>query len=664
MKKVSLIVYHTYIEAIIEEIHKAGIMEIIDIAKNTPSTLESAEKTEMHPEAGICSNYDLRLTRLIDILKKTRKSTTGIKAMLRPKKPVIKNVEEKSLDELYSSAESTLSEIESSILDYENSLRKIDEQKEKIESDLEQISLIKDFNVNTADIGESEYLFSIAGRTSELPTLQEQIKALDMVVLYSKQISTGKKSEWAIVIVAHISEKEHSEKICREKITVFDIHHLSGTPNDVIKTLNTEKKNLEDKKNQILSKLKEYAIKNLHNLFAIREEIRLEKARKEVSKNFMKTKSTVIIQGWVLEKNEDKLISIVTNASNNYVSYTSETPSTNPDNPPVYLETPGWAKSFRILLNLFATPKYNEIDPMIFMGFFFVLFFGIMLGDAGYGLLILFLSLFAFLKYSKVSNMIKNWSFTGIWLGIITTIVGLLTNSCFGDLIPRFFFNNPDQQLYSMTIAGIHLPVEPLRDPLTILVISLLFGLIHLNVGVLLAIIQSFKNKEYKAMITEHFSWIPLQIGGGLLIGEMLLHLWELGVVELYSAIILVIFGLISRFIQAGPLGFFDITGYIGDWLSYARLLALGLGTTGMALAFNIVAQIIPQMIPVIGIVFVPIILIIAHTANLGLQTLGAAVHSLRLQYVEFFNRFYQGGGKKFKPFSLKRKFTKIKETQ
>ena len=131
-----------------------------------------------------------------------------------------------------------------------------------------------------------------------------------------------------------------------------------------------------------------------------------------------------------------------------------------------------------------------------------------------------------------------------------------------------------------------------------------------------------------------------------------------------YIAVVLVIIGLILRLIHAGPLGFFDITGYVGDWLSYARLLALGLGTTGMALAFNVVGEIIPQMIPVVGIVLVPIILIITHTANLGIQTLGAAVHSLRLQYVEFFNRFYEGGGKKFQPFSIKRKYTRIKEAE
>ena len=153
-----------------------------------------------------------------------------------------------------------------------------------------------------------------------------------------------------------------------------------------------------------------------------------------------------------------------------------------------------------------------------------------------------------------------------------------------------------------------------------------------------------------------------MQIGGGALIGSFLLKMWSLGTIEMYIFAILFIVGIILRLINAGPLGLFDITGYIGDWLSYARLLALGLGTTGMALAFNIVAQEVPKMIPVIGIIFVPIILIFAHTANLGLQTLGAGVHSLRLQYVEFFNRFYSGGGKKFEPFSIKRKYTKLKK--
>jgi V/A-type H+-transporting ATPase subunit I len=524
------------------------------------------------------------------------------------------------------------------------------------------LKYFKDFDFDISDIGESDYLYVKTGITTDFNNLKKEISAIEQSIILSKQFGSGKDIEWAVLAAVHISEKDKVIKILREKITDLDLEVSSGIPKELLKVLQQEKKEIEKEKRQIVSELRIFAKDQLEDLLVLREEIQLERVRKEVSKNFSKTNSTYIINGWVLEKDEEALKESVIKVSEDHVICNFETPSINPDNPPVHLKTPEWAKPFRTFLDLFATPKYNEIDPMIFMGIFFVLFFGIMLGDAGYGLLLLVLSIFGYIKFSKFSETIKNWSFMGIWLGIVTIIVGFLTNSFFGDLIPRFFFNNPNQQLYSLTIAGTHFPIEPLRDPLIILVIALVFGLIHLNLGIILAIYQSYKRRDFKSLVTQHLSWIPLQVGGGLLIGALLLHMWNLGTLEFYIAFILMIIGLILRLKHTGPLGFFDITGYIGDWLSYARLLALGLGTTGMALAFNIVAEIIPQMIPMVGIVFTPLILIIAHTANLGLQTLGAGVHSLRLQYVEFFNRFYEGGGKKFEPFSIKRKYTKLEE--
>ena len=662
MKKTSIIVHQNYVEDIIKNLHETGMMEIIDVSKEEPETLETTEKAPINHEAETCTTYELRLSRLIDILKKIKPKKKGLKAIFHPELPVIKSVEDRNLDEIYSYTEGILSEIEKKILEHEQKLQELSEKNDRIKHDTEQLEFIKDFELDISDIGESDYLYIKVGKTTDFDALSAEIKSIDKSIIFSKQFGSGKDIEWAVLVAAHISEKDKIEKISRERITEFDFEVSSGSPKELLKALQQEKKEIEKEKKKIVSDLRVFAKDQLEDLLALREEIQLERVRMEVTKNFAKTSSTYVIKGWVLEKDEKTLKESVTKVSKDHVLCSFETPSINPDNPPVYLKTPEWAKPFRTFLDLFATPRYNEIDPMIFMGIFFVLFFGIMLGDAGYGFVILFLSIFGYLKFSKYSEMIKDWSFMGIWLGLLTTIVGFLTNSFFGDLIPRFFFNNPNQQLYSLTISGIHLPVESLRDPLTILVIALIFGLIHLNVGILLAIVQSLRNKNYKSLITKHFSWVPLQTGGGLLIGAMLLRLWTLGKMEFYFSAILVVIGLILRFIDAGPLGFFDITGYVGDWLSYARLLALGLATTGMALAFNIVGEIIPQMIPVIGIVLVPIILIIAHIANLGLQTLGAGVHSLRLQYVEFFNRFYEGGGKKYTPFLIKRKYTKLKE--
>jgi len=608
--------------------------------------------------------YELRVSRLIGILNRIKPKKSGIKGIFNPDLPEIKEVDDFSLDDIYSYTEGVLGNIEKKIFELEKKLQEKNEKIEIINHDLEQLEFLKSFDFDISYLGESEYVIVKVGKTTELDSLKASLKNLDKIDFKFKQFGSGKNMEWVVLIATHILEKDKIEKIYRDKLTDFDLNITSGKPKGLLKSLKQEKTGIIKEKKKIIVDLRVFAKEQLDDLLALREQIHLERIRMEIPKKLSKTNSTFVIKGWVLEKDENKLQESLTKVAKDHIICDFEKPSLNPDNPPVHLKTPNWAKPFRTFLDLFASPKYNEIDPMIFMGIFFVLFFGIMLGDAGYGIVLLFLSIFGYIKFKKISEAISSWSYMGIWLSIVTIIVGFLTNSFFGDLIPRFFFNNPDQQLYSLTIAGVNFPIEPLRDPLIILAMSLFFGLLHLNIGIILAIYQSYKRKDYKSLITQHFAWIPIQLGGGLLIGALLLKMWILDDLLFYIAIILMIVGILLLLKHAGPLGLFDITGYIGDWLSYARLLALGLGTAGMALAFNIIAQIIPEMIPVIGFIFTPIILIIAHFANLGLQTLGAGVHSIRLQYVEFFNRFYEGGGRKFEPFSIKRKYTKTKDIE
>ena len=665
MKKVSLIVHHTDLEDAIHTLHETGMTEIINISKDDAELLKETEKASSHPEAGPCTEYELRLTRLIDILKQTQKKPTGIKAMLQPTIPERIAVEPRTLDELYSYAESILHDIEQTCISSDDQQHELQTKIDNLQEEIQKIQFLKKIDINLEDLGSSEYLHVVARTTQDLQTVKEKLQKIsEDIELYSEQQGKGKECEWVIVIAAHIQQKESIEKLCREHIDSFDLAHHKGQPSFVLKSLHQQITDLQRKQQELREVLSNYAASHLHDLFVLREEINLERIRKEISKNFVKTTSTYVIKAWVLEENEDILKQKLIDKTNDSIIYESKIPSVNPDNPPTYIKIPKWAKSFQTFLELFATPRYNELNPTVPMGIFFILFFGLMLGDGGYGLVILLLSLFGYFYLGKASPMLRTFSFLGIWLGLATTIVGLLTNSFFGDFIPRFIYNNLNQPIYSLTIAGMHLPIESLRNPLILLTIALLFGLIHMNLGILLAIIQSARNKKYKELVTNHISWILLEIGGGLLIAESLLKLVTLGTMELYLAAIFVVIGLILRLIHAGPLGFFDITGFVGDWLSYARLLALGLATAGMALAFNIVAKLFADMIPIqiIGIIVMSILLVLLHVINLGLQALGAGVHSLRLQYVEFFNRFYEGGGHKFKPFSMKRRYTTIKK--
>ena len=233
--------------------------------------------------------------------------------------------------------------------------------------------------------------------------MKNEIKKLDKAIIYTQKFGKGKNAEWSVIIASHILEEDKIEKICKEKIIELDLGDLKGAPKKVLKSQIEEKNHIKKEKEKIRSDLRISADDQLVNLLALREQIKLERIRKEVSKNFAKTSSTFIIRGWVLEKNENTLKESASSVSKDHVLCSFETPSTNPDNPPVHLKTPEWAKPFRTFLDLFATPKYNEIDPMIFMGIFFVLFFGIMLGDAGYGLLLLLLSIFGYTKFSKIS---------------------------------------------------------------------------------------------------------------------------------------------------------------------------------------------------------------------------------------------------------------------
>jgi V/A-type H+-transporting ATPase subunit I len=663
MKKVNLVVHQNYVEEVIKTLHEQGMMHVINISQEEPDFLEDTDKAPIHPDAEDCAAYEFRLTRLIDILRRRRKKQNGIKAMLQPELPKVANVEEQTLDELYSYAESFLEEHEDTILEYDKKLQHINERNESIKYQISQVTYLKDFGVDISHIQESHYLIVKAGITSDIDQLTQELKAVEKSFLCSRQVGSGKKIEWVVLIAGYSSEKETIEKISRKYITELNIHGLSGSPKDVLHALKKEKQQLTQQKKHLIQLLHTSATKQLDELYALREQLQIERMRKEISRNFAKTQATFIIKGWVLEKNDTKLQSILHSISDGCIIYNSKEPTTNPDNPPTFIETPRWAEGFRSLLEMFATPKYNEINPTILMGIFFVLFFGIMLGDAGYGLIIFILSLVGYAKFGKYSGMIRSWSFMGIWLGIATIVVGFLTYSIFGDLVHRFIYNNPENPIYGFSLSGIQFPVEPLNDPLTILTVALLFGLIHLNVGVVLGIYQAYKQKRYKEMLTQRFCWVFLQLGGSLLIGHFILD-WQISTTLFFLAGGMVLIGIILLFISAGPVGFFDITGYVGDWLSYARLLALGLATSGMALAFNVVSELLKDMIPIqiIGVLIMVILLIILHMVNLGLQALGAAVHSLRLQYVEFFNRFYEGGGHEFTPFKIKRKYTKIED--
>ena len=186
MKKASIIVHQNYVEEVIAKLHETGMIEIIDITKEEPETLEIAEKASMHPDASVCTTYDLRVTRLVDILNNITPRPGGLKSILHPRLPEVKIVEERSLEELYSYTEGILGEIEKNILNSEQQLKELDEQKEKINSDIQQLGYLRDFELDVSDIGESDYIFVKVGKTLDITDLKNAVDQIDNAAVYSK----------------------------------------------------------------------------------------------------------------------------------------------------------------------------------------------------------------------------------------------------------------------------------------------------------------------------------------------------------------------------------------------------------------------------------------------------------------------------------------------
>ncbi|MBQ2486935.1 MAG: V-type ATP synthase subunit I, partial [Ruminococcus sp.] len=253
------------------------------------------------------------------------------------------------------------------------------------------------------------------------------------------------------------------------------------------------------------------------------------------------------------------------------------------------------------------------------------------------------------------------------YCGISTTLWGLVFGSFFGDA-PAAIYNMMTGSKITMAEMIRWPTLDPQKDSLTLMVISIAFGLVHILVGMGCKFYSCLKRKDWAGAFFDTGLWMLLLIGFAVLAAGMVTTpvLITVGaVIAIACAVGLVLTqgrgkkGIVGKAI-GGLASLYDITGYISDLLSYSRLLALGLTTGVMAQVFNMLATMMGTN--VLGIVFMVVIFIVGHLVNIGLNALGAYVHTMRLQYVEMFSKFYEGGGKEFEPFSLNTKYIKIQE--
>jgi len=408
---------------------------------------------------------------------------------------------------------------------------------------------------------------------------------------------------------------------------------------------------------------------NLEKLVLLHEALVAENERLGVLEQACEAKYVTLIEGWVPEAS----VELASGDLREEVGYVYiDTRAVGPDEePPSKFRNLKALRPFEIIVNLFGTPKYREWDPTPIIAYSFAFFFGIMLGDAVYGLLLMILTKLALPKLvddSQTDGFKVFQTLLYISAGS-AVVVGVLTGTYLGDFFPRFL-NAPNLAL-SKSIQAAYL------NTMTFIVIALVIGIIHVNTGHVLMLIRGFKEKQ-KHLVLGRAGLFVLEIAGipwiMHFIGSDLLPLAE----STYSILLYTVFGgivliIIASVMEKGPfLGsifwIFDITGILGDVMSYARLAGVGLATYYLAYCFNMMSTLIANMIPagilrmVLGTLIALFILLFGHTLNLVLSSITCFVHSLRLCFVEFLFKFYEGGGRTYSPLRLrKREFVAVK---
>ena len=324
---------------------------------------------------------------------------------------------------------------------------------------------------------------------------------------------------------------------------------------------------------------------------------------------------------------------------------------------PVDLQNIKAFRPFEMITSLYGMPGKKDLDPTPYLAPFFAVFFGLCLTDAGYGLILLIGSLIGLKFLGRGAAKLMTVLAIG---GGMAIILGAITNGYFGDSVDKlgwpWLMNMRD---YLVSNFGF----DPMKSPMTFFALAVILGYCQLMFGLLIALVHNLRQKDFIAALGDQVTWLCL------LNGILLMTLAKIGmfvpsqlapvfkIVAITGALGLVFGsqreGGIGERLGMGFYNLFSAIFYLGDVLSYLRLMALGLVTAGIAMAVNVIAGIAWE-IPVVGFIVAGAVLVGGHLVNLLLSTLSAFVHTLRLQYVEFFPKFFSGGGTEFSPFARK----------
>ncbi|MFC1946975.1 V-type ATP synthase subunit I [Chloroflexota bacterium] len=443
---------------------------------------------------------------------------------------------------------------------------------------------------------------------------------------------------------------------------ILDIPSDAISVNEYLEKSDREMTEYEQEKEKLTGELIGQIDTDLKRLVLLREALTAENERLSVLEKASEAKYITVIEGW-LPKNAVENTFVEIKEKIPYVFVDAREPEAS-EEPPTKYRNPEGFKPFQIIVNLFATPKYREWDPTPVITYSFAFFFGLMICDVLYAIGLMLLGRFLLSKFvdDPSAETFKQFQRLLYICGGVALVGGLLTGQYFGNIYEFIGIEN---------LALVKSVQEALQDPVMFIGIALGIGFIHVNIGHIIAFAKAIKERN-KGNVIAKIGLAMIQLGIPTILNSLMgvdipgftPAIYSILSYFLIGGIVLVI---ISSIMVSGGLGailwLFDITGLLGDIMSYARLAGVGLATYYLAFTFNQMATIFTEMMnsglaAVFGIILAVVIVIFGHVINLVLTAITGFMHSLRLCFVEFLFKFYDGGGTEYNPFRLIKRTT------